>query len=63
MKKKSRLQIDHDFQGVEEALKRAAKNALKLARATKTSCYVMQDGKLIDFAKKKATTKNLLKPR
>jgi hypothetical protein len=42
---------------VEEALKRSAKNALKLARATKTPCYVIKDGKLIDLARKKTTTK------
>jgi hypothetical protein len=57
MRKKSELQSDQCFQGVEEALKRSAKNALKLARATKTPCYVIKDGKLIDLARKKTTTK------
>lgn len=45
---------DSDLQGVEKALKRSAANALKLARATNTPCYVMKDGKLIDLAKEKS---------
>lgn len=52
MKKKSGPK-DSDLQGVEKALKRSAANALKLARATKTPCYVMKDGKMIDLAKEK----------
>lgn len=32
------------------ALQRAARNALALARRTKTPAYVLQDGKLIDLA-------------
>lgn len=53
MKKKSGPK-DTDLQGVEKALKRSAENALKLARATKTPCYVMKDGKLIDLVKEKS---------
>ena len=52
MKKKSGPK-DSDLQGVGKALKRSAENALKLARDTKTPCYVMKDGKLIDLAKEK----------
>lgn len=39
------------------ALKRAGKNALKLARQTGTPCFVWRDGKIVDLnagAKKKA---------
>ncbi len=35
------------------ALRRAAKNALKLAKQTGTPCYVMKDGKIIDIARSK----------
>ena len=52
MKKKSGPK-DSDLQGVGKALKRSAANALKFARATKTPCYVMKDGKLIDLVKEK----------
>ena len=34
------------------ALKRAAKQALALARKTGTPCWVMRDGKMIDIAKR-----------
>ncbi len=44
---------DSELQDVGKALKRSAANALKLARATKTPCYVMKDGMLIDLVKEK----------
>jgi hypothetical protein len=35
-----------------QALKRAAQRALEIAEATNTPCYVMQDGKIVDIARK-----------
>lgn len=32
------------------ALRRAAREALELARRTKTPCHVLQDGKVVDIA-------------
>jgi len=41
------------------ALKRAAKNAIELARRTGTPAWIMEDGKLIDVAKPaRKTAKN-----
>ena len=41
------------------ALKRAAKNAIELARRTGTPAYVLKDGKVIDAAKPaRKTAKN-----
>jgi diaminopimelate decarboxylase len=43
-----------------KALRRAAKNALKLARQTGTPCYVMERDKIVDIAERgraKAKTK------
>lgn len=37
------------------ALRRAAKDALKLALQTGTGCHVEIDGKIVDIAKKKRT--------
>jgi hypothetical protein len=34
------------------ALRRAAKNALELARRTGTPAYVLEDGKIVDIAKR-----------
>ena len=36
------------------ALRRAAKDALDLARRTGTPCYVMENGKIVDIAKRPA---------
>jgi len=49
MKKKD-LPKDPDLLGALPALKRAAANALNLARQTKTPCYVLKDGKIVDIA-------------
>lgn len=43
---------DRDLAGSMAALKRAAKQALALARRTGTPCWVMRDGKLVDLAKR-----------
>lgn len=47
---KKQLPKGPDLAGVEKALKRAAKSALASARKTKTPCYVMKDGKIVDIA-------------
>ncbi|HHO48392.1 MAG TPA: hypothetical protein ENN06_08065 [Desulfobacteraceae bacterium] len=52
MKKKSVPQ-DPDLRGVEKALKRSAANALKLARATNTPCYVMKNDRIVNLAQEK----------
>ena len=44
---------DPDIAGSMAALKRAAKQALVLARQTGTPCWVMRDGKLVDLAKRR----------
>ena len=44
------LPTDPDLAGVDVALRRAAKSALKLARQTNTPCYVVKDGKIVDIA-------------
>lgn len=49
MTAKKQLPVDPDLAGVDKALKRAAKSAHTLARKTKTPCYVVKDGKLIDI--------------
>ena len=39
--------------GVDKALRRAAKSALTLARQTKTPCYIVNDGQIVDIAVRK----------
>jgi len=41
---------DADLLAAEAALRRSARNALELARATGTPCYVWVDGKMVDIA-------------
>ena len=50
---KKPLPSDPDLAGVDKALRRAAKSALALARQTKTPCYVVKDGKIVDIALRK----------
>ena len=38
--------------GALAALRRAARNALKLAQETGTPCYVMEGSKIVDIAKR-----------
>ncbi|TWJ19046.1 hypothetical protein [Geobacter argillaceus] len=52
MTTKKQLPMDSDLAGVDKALKRAAKSAHTLARKTKTPCYVVKDGKIVDIASK-----------
>jgi hypothetical protein len=54
---KKQLPKDPDWAGVDKALKRAAKSALMLARQTKTPCYVIKDGKIVDIAVRHKTSK------
>lgn len=47
---KNRIKSDDpDIRGSLPALRRAAKRALELAKATGTPCYVMKDGKIINL--------------
>lgn len=48
--KKQELPKDPDLRGAVQALKRSAANALKLAKKTKTPCYVFRDGQIVDIA-------------
>jgi hypothetical protein len=48
MSVKQGLPQDPDLAGVETALRRAAKSARALARRTKTPCYVVKGGKIVD---------------
>jgi hypothetical protein len=50
MTTKKQLPLDSDLAGIDKALKRAAKSALTLVRQTKTPCYVVKDGKIVDIA-------------
>jgi diaminopimelate decarboxylase len=44
---------DRDIAGSMAALKRAARQALALARRTGTPCWVLRAGKLVDLAKRR----------
>ncbi|KAF0221716.1 MAG: hypothetical protein FD174_47 [Geobacteraceae bacterium] len=57
MSVKKELPKDPDLAGVDKALKRAAKSARTLARQTKTPCYVVKDGKIVDIARRRKTPK------
>jgi len=50
MSEKKILPTDPDLAGVETALRRAAKSARALARRTKTPCYVVKDGQIVNVA-------------
>lgn len=52
MKVKSKSKTDLAHRAL-RALKRAAKNALKLAQETGTPCYVMEGNKIVDIAKRR----------
>lgn len=49
MGKNSKLK-DKDLRGSQAALERAARSALEIARATRTPCYVLKRGKIVDIA-------------
>jgi len=50
MKSNKQLPKDPDLAGVEKALIRSAKSALTLARQTKTPCYIVKDGQIVDIS-------------
>lgn len=50
MNAEEKILIEKEFAGVDAALKRAAKSALKLAKQTKTPCYVWKNGQIVDIA-------------
>ena len=41
---------DKDLRGSQAALERAARSALAVARTTRTPCYVLEHGKVVDIA-------------
>lgn len=49
MKRKSKL-TDKDLVSSQAALERAARSALTTARKTRTPCYVLKHGKVVDIA-------------
>lgn len=64
MKRVSQLKVNQAVADELRALKRAAKNALDLARQTGTPCYVMEGNKIVDIAKRgRAKTKAKKKRR
>ncbi len=50
----SHLPKDTDLLGALPALRRAARNALRLAIQTGTPCYVVRAGKIVNIAEKRA---------
>jgi len=50
MSGKKALPKDSDLANVEKALKRSAKTARSLAEKTRTPCYIVKDGKIINVA-------------
>ena len=53
--RKRQMPADADFVGAQQAIKRAAQRAREIAEVTNTPCYVMQDGKIVDIARREAT--------
>lgn len=41
---------DKDLRGSQAALERAARSALATARMTRTPCYILKQGKVVDIA-------------
>lgn len=63
MRAKKTMPKDSDLAGATEAIIRAAKSARVIAQKTKTPCYVMKDGKIVDLTKgAKKTTKSRRAP-
>ncbi|MBN2427936.1 MAG: hypothetical protein JXK94_06350 [Deltaproteobacteria bacterium] len=52
---------DPDLANVEEALKRAGKAARELARKTRTPCFVIKEGKIVNIAEDQADYPSALK--
>jgi hypothetical protein len=53
MKRKKWKSEDPDIEGSLPALRRTAKNALRLGLQTRTPVYVMKKGKIVDLTKEK----------
>jgi hypothetical protein len=49
---KKKLPNDSDLANVEKALKRAAKAARSLAKKTRTPCYVVKNGEIVNVAER-----------
>ncbi|NNM85376.1 MAG: hypothetical protein HKL96_06455 [Phycisphaerales bacterium] len=56
--KKANLPMDSDLRGALLALRRAARDALRLAIQTGTPCYVMRHGKIVNLAAKGSKRKS-----
>ena len=48
---------DKDLVGSQAALKRAARSALATARRTRTPCYILRHGKVVDIAVARKTAR------
>ena len=48
--KKNGKPKDKDLLGSQAALERAARSALKTARDSRTPCYILKHGKVVDIA-------------
>ena len=48
--KKNGKPKDKDLRGSQAALERAARSALATARTTRTPCYVLKQGKVVNIA-------------
>jgi hypothetical protein len=57
MKTKVRSHGEKMAQDALKALRRAAKKAIELARATRTHAWVLQDGRIVDIARRKPNPK------
>jgi len=57
MKPKSGANSEKMAQAALQALRRAAKDATELARRTGTPAYVLENGRIIDVAKRRSRTR------
>jgi hypothetical protein len=62
---KSRASSDGEKMATDalKALRRAAKKAVELARLTGTHAYVLENGRIVDIAKRKRRTKRTAAPK
>lgn len=49
--------VDRDMEGVDAALRRAARRARELGEQTGTPVYVVRDGKIVDLTAEKRSEK------
>jgi hypothetical protein len=57
MKRKASSSAKEPVPDALKALRRAAKKAVELARLTGTHAYVLENGRIVDIAKRKRRTK------